>query len=120
MRRNGHRKHLVCKNCGTRFAGRYCPYCGAEHGRLRALRSGGFAIGLLRFLLLLIALVLFLFLLFVVLDFFASAEGGAHATAQAVFSSIENAIPESLTSAYADFRELCLAPAFAFLAGLLR
>ena len=57
---------------------------------------------------------------YVVLDFFASAEGGAHATAQAVFSSIENAIPESFTSAYADFRELCLSPVFAFLAGLLR
>lgn len=120
MRRNCHRKHRVCKNCGTRFTGRYCPYCGAEHGKLRALRSGGFAIGLLRFVLLLIALALFLFLLFVVLDFLSSAEGGAHATAQAVFSSIKNALPENMTSVYADFRELCLSPVFAFLASLLR
>jgi hypothetical protein len=119
MPRNGRKKHRVCKNCGTRFSGRYCPYCGAECGKPRALRSGGFVAGAFRLLLSLIVLALFLFVVFVALDFFASSGDGAHTTAQAVLSSVENALPKRFLDAYAMFKESYLAPVFAFLKSIL-
>ena len=112
MPRNGRKKHRICKNCGTRFSGRYCPYCGAECGKPRALRSGGFIAGAFRLLLSLIVLALFLFVVFAALDLFASSGDGSHTTAQAVLSSVENALPKRILDAYAVFKESCLTPVF--------
>jgi len=106
MPRKTRKKHRVCSSCNTRFTGHYCPYCGAEYGKKRILRArGGLLSGLLRFLLSLAALCLLFAIAFVTLDYFASEQGGAHSTAQAIFTSIQNALPGGFLSAYQTFRE---------------
>ena len=111
MPRKTRRKHRVCSSCNTRFTGHYCPYCGAEYGKKRILRAkGGFVSGVLRFLLSLAALCLLFAIAFAALDYFASAPGGAHSTAQAVFTSIQNALPQNVLDLYTSVKAAYLEP----------
>lgn len=87
-----------------RFLGRYCPYCGAEYGQKRVLRSGGFFFGLLRFLLSLLLVALILLFAFVALDYISAADDGAHATAIAIVSSVKNALPENWLLVYTSIK----------------
>ena len=115
MPRKTRKKHRVCSSCNTRFTGHYCPYCGAEYGKKRILRArGGLLSGLLRFLLSLAAICLLFAIAFVALDYFASAPGGAHSTAQAVFASIQNGLPQNVLNLYASVKSAYLEPMIAW------
>lgn len=104
MHRKTRKKRRVCSNCSTRFSGRYCPYCGAEYGHRHALRSSGFFVVLLRFLLSLAALALVLFVAFAALDYLAATDNGAHTTALAIVESVKNALPERWISVYESIK----------------
>ncbi len=104
MQRKPRKKRRACKNCGVRFSGRYCPYCGAENGRKHPLRSNGVVVVLLRFLLSLLALAVLLFVAFVVLDYVAASGDGAHTTAIAIVESVKNALPEKIIDLYSEIQ----------------
>lgn len=110
MQRKTRKKRRVCKSCKTRFSGRYCPYCGAEYGHRHAMRSSGFFVGLLRFLLSILILAVVLLLVFAALDYVAAADGGKHTTAIAIVSSVENALPERYLRFYAEIKSSYLDP----------
>lgn len=112
MQRKPRKKRRTCKNCGVRFSGRYCPYCGAEKGRKHPMRSNGIVIVLLRFLLSLLVLAMLLFVTFVVLDYVAASGDGAHTTAIAIVESVKNALPEHLLAVYTDLQENILSGLF--------
>ena len=105
MQRKTRKKRRVCRNCNTRFSGRYCPYCGAEYGQRHMPRSSGFFVVLFRFLLSLLALALVLLVTFTALDYLAAADNGAHTTAIAIVSSVKNALPERLSLVYSSMKE---------------
>lgn len=115
MPKKRRRKYRVCQSCHTRFTGRYCPFCGAEGGKKRLFRSGGFIAGLLRFLLALILLALIFCAALIALDYFASTDGGAHTTAEAILNSVKNALPQSWLDVYASAKQRWLDPLFALL-----
>jgi len=119
MQRKPRKKRRACKNCGVRFSGRYCPYCGAENGRKHPLRSNGVVVVFLRFLLSLLALAVLLFVAFVVLDYVAASGDGTHTTAIAIVESVRNALPEHLLVVYTDFKENVLSELFAWTQNLL-
>ena len=104
MQRKPRKKRRACKNCGVRFSGRYCPYCGAENGRKHPLRSNGVVVVFLRFLLSLLALAVLLFVAFVVLDYVAASGDGAHTTAIAIVESVKNALPEKIIDLYTEIQ----------------
>jgi hypothetical protein len=109
MPQNTRKVHIVCRRCKTRFSGAYCPYCGAEKGAPKALRSrGGLLGGLLRFLFSLLALALILIVTFVALDYSASAAGGHHGAARAILDSARYAIPKSVLDLYAQAKTMFL------------
>jgi len=119
MQRKPRKKRRACKNCGVRFSGRYCPYCGAEKGRKHPLRSNGVVVVLLRFLLSLLVLAVLLFLTFVVLDYVAASGNGAHTTTIAIVESVRNALPEHLIVVYTGFKEKVLDKLFQWTQKLL-
>ncbi|NLI53956.1 MAG: hypothetical protein GX417_06455 [Clostridiales bacterium] len=105
MPQSTRKKHIVCKNCKTRFTGDYCPYCGAENGVNHVRRgAGGFFGGLFRFALSLAALALLIAVGFVILDYVASAGGDGTSAARAILDSARNAIPQSALDTYAAFK----------------
>ena len=104
MQRKHRKKRRACNNCGVRFSGRYCPYCGAEKGRKQPLRSNGFVVVLLRFLLSLLLVALILLFAFVALDYRSTADDGAHTTAIAIVSSVKNALPECAVQIYTSYK----------------
>ena len=104
MQRKPRKKRRACKNCGVRFSGRYCPYCGAERGRKHSLRSNGFFVGLLRFLLSIVVLAVLLALAFVVLDYVAASGDGTHTTAIAIVESVKNALPKEALLVYTNIK----------------
>ena len=108
MQRKTRKKRHACKNCGVRFSGRYCPYCGAEGGRKHNPRSSGFLVGLLRFVLSLVALAILLVLAFVVLDYIAASGNGAHTTATAIVESVKNGLPKEALLVYETIKETYL------------
>jgi len=119
MQRKPRKKRRACKNCGVRFSGRYCPYCGAESGHRNTLRSSGFFIGLLRFLLSLVVLAIVLVLAFVLLDYVAASGEGAHTTAIAIVDSVKNALPKEVLLVYSSMKETHLDALFAWTQKLL-
>ena len=105
MPRNNRKPHIVCRRCKSRFAGAYCPYCGAENGSARAsLTRGGIIGGLLRFLFSLLILALLLSIAFIVLDYIASASGDSSGAARAILDSARYAIPKSVLDGYAEMK----------------
>ncbi len=119
MQRKPRKKRRACNNCGVRFSGRYCPYCGAERGRKYIPRSSGFLVGLLRFLLSLVVLAILLFLAFVVLDYIAASGEGSHTTAIAVVESVKNALPKDVLLVYSTIRKTYLDALFIWTQNLL-
>ena len=119
MQRKPRKKRRACKNCGVRFSGRYCPYCGAENGRKHPLRSNGVVVVFLRFLLSLLALAVLLFVAFVVLDYVAASGDGTHTTAIAIVESVKNALPEKVLAVYTNLKENTLNNLFSWARNLL-
>ena len=104
MPRNARKAHIVCRRCKTRFAGAYCPYCGAENGAVSLRSRGGLFSSLLRFLLSLVLLAVILLITFIVLDYTASAQGDRHGAARAILDSARYAIPQSVLDYYAALK----------------
>mgnify|MGYP001329992184 CR=1 FL=1 len=98
------KSYTICKKCKTRYAGDYCPYCGAEGGFGRVHRGGGLVGGLLQFVFSLIFLALIVAVAFIILDYSASANGDASGAARAILDSLRNAIPKGALDYYAAMK----------------
>lgn len=95
----------ACKQCHTRFEGKFCPYCGAEPGGRRGKgRPVGFFGGLMRFIGSLLALSVVLALALVALDCTAYAHDPSHATIYAIVQSVRNAIPANVLAVYDELK----------------
>jgi hypothetical protein len=106
MAAHSRKKAHICKQCGTKFRGVYCPFCGVEYGASRRPRAhSGVLAGLLRFLCTIIALAVVLIVALAVLDSTAYAHDPAHTTVYAVLQSVRNAVPSDALAVYDFYRE---------------
>lgn len=106
MAAHSRKKAHVCKRCGARFRGAYCPFCGAEYGASRRPGArGGVLAGLFRFIGTMLVLAVVVVLVLAILDSTAYAHDPNHATIYAVLQSIRNAVPEDALAVYDFYRE---------------
>jgi len=107
MTAHSRKKAHICKRCGARFRGVYCPFCGAEYGASRRPGArGGVLCGLFRFIGTMLALAVVVVLVLAILDSTAYAHDPNHATVYAVLQSVRNAVPEDTLAVYDFYREM--------------